>query len=54
MRELMVETAGAELAVRVSRPDGEALLLLHGGPRGAGFDADRHRSAAARILGHQL
>jgi hypothetical protein len=32
MRELMVETAGAELAVRVSRPDGEALLLLHGGP----------------------
>ena len=27
MRELMVETAGAELAVRVSRPDGEALLL---------------------------
>src|ERR1019366_6678891 len=27
MRELMVEAAGAELAVRVSRPDGEALLL---------------------------
>lgn len=32
MRELTVETAGAELAVRVSRPDGEPLLLLHGGP----------------------
>lgn len=32
MRELTVETAGAELAVRESRPDGEPLLLLHGGP----------------------
>ncbi|MGA3184936.1 MAG: alpha/beta hydrolase [Candidatus Dormibacteria bacterium] len=32
MRELTVETAGAELAVRISRPDGEPLLLLHGGP----------------------
>ncbi len=32
MHELTVETAGAELAVRVSRPEGEPLLLLHGGP----------------------
>lgn len=32
MHELAVESAGAELAVRVSRPDGEPLLLLHGGP----------------------
>lgn len=32
MREFIVETPGARLAVRESRSDGEALLLLHGGP----------------------
>jgi proline iminopeptidase len=32
MREFMVETPGAVLAVRESRADGEPLLLLHGGP----------------------
>ena len=32
MREYMVETPGASLAVRESRADGEPLLLLHGGP----------------------
>lgn len=32
MRELMVEAPGARLAVRESRTDGDALLLLHGGP----------------------
>ena len=32
MREFLVETRGATLAVRESRPDGEPLLLLHGGP----------------------
>jgi proline iminopeptidase len=32
MRELMIDTPGATLAVRESRPDGEPLLLLHGGP----------------------
>ncbi|MGO8687083.1 MAG: alpha/beta fold hydrolase [Candidatus Dormibacteria bacterium] len=32
MRELMIETGGASLAVRESRPEGEPLLLLHGGP----------------------
>jgi proline iminopeptidase len=32
MREMVVEAPGAVLAVRESRPDGEPLLLLHGGP----------------------
>jgi proline iminopeptidase len=32
MRELMIDTPGATLAVRESRSDGEPLLLLHGGP----------------------
>ena len=32
MGDFMVETAGATLAVRESRLDGEPLLLLHGGP----------------------
>lgn len=33
MRELMVEAPGARLAVRESRTDGEAVLLLHGRQR---------------------
>ena len=32
MSQLVVESAGALLAVRQSRDDGEPLLLLHGGP----------------------
>ena len=32
MKQFMVESAGAVLAVRQSRDDGEPLLLLHGGP----------------------
>jgi len=32
MMEFVVETPGATLAVRESRPDGEPLLMLHGGP----------------------
>jgi proline iminopeptidase len=32
MRQFMVESPGATLAVRESRPDGEPILLLHGGP----------------------
>jgi proline iminopeptidase len=32
MREFTVPTPGASLAVRESRPEGEPLLLLHGGP----------------------
>ena len=32
MSQFMVESAGAVLAVRQSRDDGEPLLLLHGGP----------------------
>ena len=32
MREFTIETAGASLAVRESRTEGEPLLLLHGGP----------------------
>ena len=32
VRELKVQAPGAALAVRESRPEGEPLLLLHGGP----------------------
>jgi hypothetical protein len=32
MKQFLVESAGAVLAVRQSRDDGEPLLLLHGGP----------------------
>jgi proline iminopeptidase len=32
MRKFILEAPGARLAVRESRSDGEALLLLHGGP----------------------
>jgi proline iminopeptidase len=32
MKQFFVESAGAVLAVRQSRDDGESLLLLHGGP----------------------
>jgi proline iminopeptidase len=32
MREFVVEAPGAKLAVRESRPDGEPLQMLHGGP----------------------
>jgi proline iminopeptidase len=32
MMELVVKAPGATLAVRESRPDGEPLLMLHGGP----------------------
>ncbi len=32
MSQFVVESAGAVLAVRQSRDDGEPLLLLHGGP----------------------
>jgi pimeloyl-ACP methyl ester carboxylesterase len=32
VREFTVDSPGATLAVRESRPDGDPILLLHGGP----------------------